>query len=513
MVSPLDGRTDGGPWASPALLCLALALALTLIKGTQLFLRRQKLLKTFAQFPGPPTHWLLGHNLEFQLDQELGKISSLSEKYPYAFPRWLGGFLVLCQIYHPDYIKALLSRGDPKTKLGYRFLIPWIGKGLLVSNGSRWFQHRKLLTPGFHFDILKPYVRLMADSATVMLDKWEKLAAQGETVEMFQHVSLMALDTILKCAFSHHSNCQLVRDSNSYTQAVSDLTSLVAHRAFHFQYHNNFVYWLTRNGRRFREACEKAHRHTDQVIQKRKESLKDEQELEKILKKRHLDFLDILICAKTEEGEGLSDADLRAEVDTFMFEGHDTTASGISWTLYCLALNPEHQQRCREEVQDVLGGRDTVQWSDLAQLTYTTMCIKESLRLYPPVPVVSRQLSSPITFFDGRSLPADQIISVHVYALHRNPSVWPSPELFDPLRFSPEMKTSRHPYAFLPFIAGSRNCIGQQFAMNELKVVVAQCLLRFEFSPDSSRIPVPIPHLILKSKTGIHLRLRKLPAS
>ncbi|XP_038616098.1 cytochrome P450 4B1-like isoform X2 [Tachyglossus aculeatus] len=496
MVPPPDQGTGWGPPASLALLCLALVLLL--IKGTQLFLLKQKLLKTFAQFPGPPAHWLLGHNLEFQPSQELDKTSSLSEKYPYAFPRWLGGFIVLCQIYHPDYMKAVLSRG---------------GNGLLVSNGPQWFQHRKLLTPGFHLNILKPYVQLMADSATVMLDKWEKLAAQGETVELFQHISLMALDTILKCAFSHHSNCQLDRDSNSYTQAVSDLTSLITHRVLHFQYHNNFVYWLTPSGRRFRKACEKAHRHTDQVIQNRKELLKDEQELEKILKKRHLDFLDILICAKVEEGEGLSDADLRAEVDTFMFEGHDTTASGISWALYCLALHPEHQQRCREEIQEVLGGRDTVQWGDLAQLTYTTMCIKESLRLYPPVPVVSRQLSTPITFFDGRSLPADQMVSLHLYALHRNPSVWPSPELFDPMRFSPEMTTSRHPYAFLPFLAGSRNCIGQHFAMNELKVVVAQSLLRFEFSPDPTQIPVPIPQLVLKSKNGIHLNLRKLPVS
>ncbi|KAG8536622.1 hypothetical protein GDO81_025990 [Engystomops pustulosus] len=145
--------------------------------------------------------------------------------------------------------------------------------------------------------------------------------------------------------------------------------------------------------------------YLDKVIKERKQSLKNEMELEKIQKKRHLDFLDILLCAKDENGQGLCDEDLRAEVDTFMFEGHDTTASGISWILYCLAKYPEHQEKCREEIRDVLGERTTVEWEDLSKLPYTTMCIKESMRLNPPVPEVARKLKEPITFCDGRSLP------------------------------------------------------------------------------------------------------------
>ncbi|KAB0399861.1 hypothetical protein E2I00_002235 [Balaenoptera physalus] len=107
-----------------------------------------------------------------------------------------------------------------------------------------------------------------------------------------------------------------------------------------------------------------------------------------------------------ENGSSLSDVDLRAEVDTFMFEGHDTTATGISWTLYALASHPEHQQRCREEIQSLLGDGTSITWDHLEQMPYTTMCIKESLRLYPPVPFIFRDLSKPITFPDGRSLPA-----------------------------------------------------------------------------------------------------------
>ncbi|KAL4831591.1 hypothetical protein H8958_013674 [Nasalis larvatus] len=156
-----------------------------------------------------------------------------------------------------------------------------------------------MLTPAFHYDTLKPYVGLMADSMQVMLDKWEELVDQDSPLEVSEHISLM---TMMKCAFSHQGSIQL-----------------------------------------------------DRVIQLRKAHLQEEGKLEKVRRKRHLDFLDILLLAKMENGSSLSNKDLCAEVDTFMFEGHNTTASGISWILYALATHPKHQQRCREEIQGLLG--------------------------------------------------------------------------------------------------------------------------------------------------------------
>ncbi|KAG8436951.1 hypothetical protein GDO86_007870 [Hymenochirus boettgeri] len=192
-----------------------------------------------------------------------------------------------------------------------------------------------------------------------------------------------------------------------------------------------------------------------------------------------------------------------------MFEGHDTTASGISWILYCMAAYPEHQQKCRDEINKLLGERKTMEWDDLNKIPYTTMCIKESLRLYPPVPAVSRDLVKPVTFFDGQFLPAGTLVTLQIYAVHRNPSVWKDPEVFDPLRFLPENSSKRHSHAFVPFAAGPRNCIGQNFAMNEMKVAVALTLKRFELSPDHSKPPLKQPQLVLRSKNGIHVFMKK----
>ncbi|XP_060087764.1 cytochrome P450 4A4-like [Heteronotia binoei] len=483
-----------------------------LLKAIQLYWRRRELLNTFKMFPGPPSHWFYGHNKEIQRGQEFKKNVEWAEKYPYAFPRWFGGFSASLLINHPDYAKAVFARQDPKGMRTYRFFIPWIGKGLLILHGPKWFQHRRLLTPGFHYDILKHYVPLMADSAKVMLDKWEDLIAKDamKSLEVFEHVSLMTLDSIMKCAFSYQSNCQTRRQLDYYVKAVYDLTYLLSQRTRTLLHWNDLIYWYSSNGCRFREACKLTHRHTEKVIENRRRSFKEEGELEKIQKKRYLDFLDILLCAKDENGVGLSDEDLRAEVDTFMFEGHDTTTSGISWLLHAMAENPDHQQRCREEIKDILRSRDTVQWEDLGKMTYTTMCIKEALRLYPPVPAVSRQLSQPITFCDGRTLPKGSIIGISIYNIHRNPSIWEDPEVFDPMRFSVENSSRRHSHAFVPFAAGPRNCIGQQFAMNEIKVAVAQILLRFEILPDPAKLPVPIPQVVLKSENGIHILLKKL---
>uniref|UniRef100_A0A8C7A0Y2 Cytochrome P450 4B1 n=1 Tax=Nothoprocta perdicaria TaxID=30464 RepID=A0A8C7A0Y2_NOTPE len=470
-------------------LAAVFCLTCVLLKGIQLLHRRRELLRAFAKFPGPPTHWLFGHVHEVGEELDLPPRGGEGDKYLYAHPNWFGSFMAILTVSDPDYAKTLATSSGACVSPG---------NGLLVLHGPKWHQHRKLLTPGFHFDVLKPYVALMAESTNVMLDKWEQMITDGKPVELFEHVSLMTLDSIMKCAFSCHSNCQTNRQ-NSYIQAVYRLCYLVHQRLSIFPYHNDIIYWLSPHGYWFRKACKLAHQHTDKVIKERKESLKDEQEFEKIQKKRHLDFLDILLCAKDENGSGLSDEDLRAEVDTFMFEGHDTTASGISWLFYCLASHPEHQTRCREEIQGILGDRDTLRWEDLGKMTYTTMCIKESLRLYPPVPGVARQLSKPVTFHDGRSLPEGLQIPVSLYV-----------SVFDPLRFSPENVSGRHSHAFLPFAAGLRNCIGQQFAMNEMKVALALTLLRFELSPDTSNLPCKIPHIILRSKNGIHLYLKKI---
>ncbi|XP_058159612.1 cytochrome P450 4B1 [Dasypus novemcinctus] len=486
-----------------------LILILGFLKLAYLLLRRQKLARALDRFPGPPTHWLFGHAKEMQQTGSLDKAVSWAHQFPYAHSLWLGQFIGFLNIYEPDYAKAVYSRGDPKAPDVYDFLLQWIGKGLLVLEGPKWFQHRKLLTPAFHYDVLKPYVAVFADSAGTMLDKWEEKAREDKSFDIFCDVGHMALDSLMKCTFGKGDDGLGQRDS-SYYLAVSDLTMLVKQRLDNFQYHNNFIYWLTSHGRRFLRACQVAHDHTDQVIRNRKAALQDEKEWKKTQNRKHLDFLDILLGAQGENGIKLSDSDLRAEVDTFMFEGHDTTTSGISWFLYCMALNPEHQNRCREEVQEILGDRDSFQWEDLGKMTYLTMCIKESFRLYPPVPQVYRQLSKPVSFADGRSLPAGSLVSLHIYALHRNSAVWPEPEVFDPLRFSPDNTAGRHPFAFMPFSSGPRNCIGQQFAMNEMKVVTALCLLRFAFSPDPSRPPLQMAQLTLRSENGIHLHLKAL---
>ncbi|XP_055442949.1 cytochrome P450 4A24-like isoform X2 [Bubalus kerabau] len=453
-----------------------LGLVLLLLKAAQLYLHRQWLLKALHQFPSPPSHWFYGHKREFQEEGELPHLLKRVEKYPRACVRWMWGTKAFILVYDPDYMKMVLGRSDPKVRITFRHLKPWIGTGLLLLEGQTWYQHRRMLTPAFHYDILKPYVGIMADSVRVMLDKWEELVSQDSHLEIFGDVSLMTLDTIMKCAFSQQGSVQTDR--------------------------------LTPEGRWNHRACQLAHQHTDAVIKERKAHLQKEGELEKVRSRRHLDFLDILLFARMENGSSLSDEDLRAEVDTFMFEGHDTTASGISWILYALASHPEHQQRCREEIQSLLGDGASITWDHLDQMPYTTMCIKEAMRLYPPVPVIGRELSKPITFPDGRSLPAGILVSLSIYGLHHNPKVWPNPEVFEPTRFAPG--STRHSHAFLPFSGGSRNCIGKQFAMNELKVAVALTLLRFELSPDPSRVPVPMPVMVLRSKNGIHLQLRKL---
>eukprot|EP00069_Balaena_mysticetus_P013499 bmy_22057T0 len=211
---------------------------------------------------------------------------------------------------------------------------------------------------------------------------------------------------------------------------------------------------------------------TDAVIELRKAHLQKEGELEKVRSKRHLDFLDILLFARMENGSSLSDVDLRAEVDTFMFEGHDTTASGISRTLYALASHPEHQQR-----------------DQLDQMPNTTTCIKWALRLYPPVPVIGRDLSKPITFPDGRSLPAGIPLSLSFYGLHHNSKVWPNPEFQEETELRPLLKrVEKYPSACARWLWGTKALV-LVYDPDYMKVVLGRSGERETHIPAGENLP------------------------
>uniref|UniRef100_A0A8C2VEI3 Phylloquinone omega-hydroxylase CYP4F2-like n=1 Tax=Chinchilla lanigera TaxID=34839 RepID=A0A8C2VEI3_CHILA len=446
-------------------------------------------------FPQPSKQsWLLGHlGMVTATEQGMKKVAELVATYPQGFVTWIGPFLPFIILCHPDTARSVLSASAavaPKDMVFYRFLRPWLGDGLLVSAGDKWSRHRRMLTPAFHFNILKPYVKIFNDSTNVMHAKWQRLVSQGSTcLDMFEHISLMTLDSLQKCVFSFDSNCQ--EKPSKYIATILLLSTFVTRRSEQVLLHVDFLYHLTPDGKRFREACRLVHDFTDAVIQERRRTLPSQRVddfFKAKAKSKTLDFIDVLLLSKDEDGKELSDEDIRAEADTFMFGGHDTTASGLSWVLYNLARHPEYQERCRQEVRELLRGREPeeIEWEDLAQLPFLTMCLKESLRLHPPVTGISRCCTQDVALPDGRVIPKGVICFISIFGLHHNPAVWPDPEVYDPFRFDPENIKDRSPLAFIPFSAGPRNCIGQTFAMAEMKVVLALTLLRFRVLPDDA---------------------------
>ncbi|XP_070318712.1 cytochrome P450 4F3-like isoform X1 [Odocoileus virginianus] len=469
-------------------------------------------------FPQPPKrNWFFGHLGLIQSSEEgLLYTQGLASTYGDACCWWVGPWRPIIRIFHPTCIKPVLfasAASAPKDVVFYDFLKPWLGDGLLLSAGDKWNRHRRMLTPAFHFNILKPYMKIFTKSTDIMHAKWQRLIKEGHThLDMFEHISLMTLDSLQKCVFSYDSNCQ--EKPSDYIAAILELSALAAKRYQQLFLHMDFLYYLTPDGRRFRRACRLVHDFTDIVIQERRRTLPKENIddfLKAKAKTKTLDFIDVLLLTKDEDGKGLSDEDIRAEADTFMFEGHDTTASGLSWVLYNLAKHPEYQERCRQEVRELLKDRESkeIEWDDLAQLPFLTMCIKESLRLHPPVIVISRCCTQDIMLPDGRVIPKGVICLISIFGTHHNPSVWPDPEVYDPFRFEPENIKGRSPLAFIPFSAGPRNCIGQTFAMTEMKVVLALTLLRFRVLPDEEE-PRRKPELILRAEGGLWLRMEPL---
>ncbi|NXW65318.1 CP4V2 protein, partial [Eurystomus gularis] len=431
---------------------------------------------------------------------------------------WVGP-LPFVVLYHPDSVETILnnSKHIEKSYL-YKFLHPWLGTGLLTSTGDKWRLRRKMITPTFHFTILADFLDVMNEQGRILVEKLEK-HVDKEPFDVFLDITLCALDIICETAMGKNVCAQENKDSE-YVRAVYRMSDLIHERQKSPWFWPDSVYMLFKEGREHKRNLKILHNFTDTVIAEKAAELENAKQTkcntdgsyEESGSKKRKAFLDLLLHATDDEGNKLSYRDIREEVDTFMFEGHDTTAAAMNWSLYLLGCNPEAQKKVHRELDEVFGNIERpVTMDDLKKLQYLECVVKEALRLFPSVPLFGRVLREDC-FIRGYQVPKGTNVAVVTYALHRDPDIFPDPEEFRPERFLPENCKGRHPYAYVPFSAGPRNCIGQRFAQMEEKALLALILRRFWV--DSCQKPEELGtagELILRPTNGIWIKLKRRP--
>ncbi|XP_068159952.1 LOW QUALITY PROTEIN: probable cytochrome P450 4s3 [Drosophila tropicalis] len=487
-----------------ALLAFVLwALFLRFLPQILTFLRLQRFAKTL---PGPSVSELIANVKKGEI---LNWLKELRSRHGSTFRIWFGKDLMV-MFTDPEDIKQLLGNNSLLYKSrNYQLLEAWLGKGLLTNGGESWHRRRKLLTPAFHFRILSEFKEPMEQNCRILVSRLKE-RANGEVFDIYPYITLFALDAICETAMGIKKHAQMQSDSE-YVKAVQTICRVLHKQSFSFWQRLNVFFKYTQMGRDRDNALKILHDETNRVIRQRRQQLQKEQqesrpeaEQDDIGVKRRLAFLDMLLLAQMEGGaEELSDRDIREEVDTFMFEGHDTTSSAIAFALSLISKHPEVQQRAYEEAVE-LEGREK------DSMPYLEAVIKETLRLYPSVPFFSRKVTEDLNV--GKLLvPKGASISCLIYMLHRDPNSFPEPERFDPDRFYLNER-NMHPFAFAAFSAGPRNCIGQKFAMLELKLTLSMLLRHYQLMPADNHQPNPLAELVMKSGNGIQLRMKpRLP--
>ncbi|XP_075157501.1 cytochrome P450 4d2-like [Haematobia irritans] len=438
----------------------------------------------------------------------------------------------------PQYIQTILSHPtELKKNRMYSLLIEWLGEGLLTSHGPKWLSRRRAITPAFHIQILENFIQIFDQQAGILVNKLNKHAVAKETTldeilksetkyvtNVEHYVALAALDIICETAMGVKINAQT--DENcEYVRNLIEMQQIFLERFVKLHYRIDIVFKLfnSKMYKRYEHVMASLHGFTENIIkERRKEMLNNgqsenkgefydrnttEEEEEGFMyggKKTRMALLDILLSSTIHQ-QPLTDHDIREEVDTFMFGGHDTTKSGIGFTLYLLSRYPEVQEKLFEELNEILGPDVTapLTYMKLMELKYMDKVIKESLRMYPPAPFIGRQLVHDI-HVDNQCIPGGTSILLGIMTMQNDPEYFTDPHKFIPERQEAQQKN----FVFLPFSAGPRNCLGQRFAMLEMKAVLTRIIQNYELLPLGEDVK-PTISIALKSKNGWQMGFRK----
>jgi cytochrome P450 len=375
---------------------------------------------------------------------------------------------------HPQLIEHVLRSNVLNYVKGpdYDFLRPLIGDGIFVSEGDMWKRQRRLLAPEFRAKEVARFLPVFEAELERLYGEWDEPAVRaGGAVDLNASMMRLTLRILGTAIFQSDFEPLIEVAREAFEACLSQATRQMVSMGL-------LKTWLpTPGNQRARMASQRLDDGVHGLIARARR--RTEQAGHVGCPVGGVDMLSrMLVAVDPDTGVGMSEQQLVDEVKSLILAGHETTSLALTWTFHLLLAHPEVAARLRSEVRGVLGGRH-VQVDDVARLPYTRQVLLESMRIYPPVPAVTRRALADDEFF-GVRVRAGESVTIPIYVVHRHREFWSQPERFDPERFTPERVAKLDPYCYLPFLRGRRACLGEHFAMLEAIVVLASIVDRYD---------------------------------
>ena len=381
-------------------------------------------------------------------------------------------------IHHPDDVKrVLVSNHRNYTKgLGLDRVKILLGKGIMTSEGELWTRQRYMMQPLFHRRVITQFAEVIGTANSQLLRRWEALERRGEPVSLTDEMSMLTLEIVLRAIFGRDLERMSAQLGGNPFEVVTREQERNLQFAFKFRSLTKLVAGL---------------------IERRRHE-----------KEEHFDYVAMLMGARDKDsGEPMAERQLIDEVLTLVVAGHETTASALNWTWYLLSQHHDVEARLHAEL-DALSDETAPSLARMEQLAYTQQVVNEALRLYPPGWLLSRRTVQ-ADVLGGYEIPAGTNVLLPLYLLHRHPRFWQDPDRFLPERFAPEHEAERPRFAYMPFAAGPRHCIGETFALYEMLMHLQRIARRFRLIhvPDK---PIELEAQInLRTRYPLHMRLER----
>ncbi|XP_030387659.1 probable cytochrome P450 4aa1 [Scaptodrosophila lebanonensis] len=455
---------------------------------------------------GPPSLPFLGNCLLIkEKDLMRNRAANAFDLYGSLVRIWvlLFPFFVVLQ---PEDLQVILSSKKHTSKVFfYRLMHNFLGDGLITSSGPKWDSHRKLIQPAFHLNLLEKFIGTFVDASQSLYENLDA-SSDGNEINIAKYVNNCVVDILNEAVLGVPiKKKDLI---NMMDSPFRQGKLIMPQRFLQPWLLLDGIYHWTKMATDELTQKKRLNDFTRQMIKRRREIMANGGNGLNNNNERKC-LLDYMIEISDNPDTDFTEEDIVNEACTFMLAGQDSVGAAVAFTIFLLAQNSECQEKCHEEIVRIFEYSNRAPtMSDLREMRYMEMCIKEALRLYPSVPLIARKLGEEVRL-GAHTLPAGSNIFICPYATHRLAHIFPEPEKFKPERFSPENSENRHPYAFLPFSAGPRYCIGNRFAIMEIKTIVSRLLRSYQLQPVPGKTTFEaIYRITLRASGGLWVRLK-----